>query len=76
MTKINKVIDAFVKGEVLTSAQIRSRFRLQNPTATIAKIRNFGYDITGSEYMTRNGGRAKKYSLGRGYYSQPKTRRA
>ncbi|MFY8211437.1 MAG: helix-turn-helix domain-containing protein, partial [Candidatus Nanopelagicus sp.] len=44
-TKSGRLLEAFKKGEKLTTAQIKARFGIANPTATVSSLRFSGYAI-------------------------------
>ena len=52
-TKTDKLLNAFHRGDELTTKQIRSRFKLANPSSTIDRLRGYGFRIPLSR--TENG---------------------
>lgn len=63
-TKTQKLIDALVNGEKLTTKQITSRFNIPNPRATISNLRmREGYAVCTEQRVT-NGKTVTKYYLG------------
>jgi len=65
MTNKARVLEAFQKGEQLTAAQIKARFGVKNPTATISDIRYDGYAIYGNQHTDTKGRVSTKYRLGK-----------
>lgn len=63
MTKIDRVLEAFKSGEELTKAQIKARFNVANPRATVSDLRMKGYPIYLNERKTTKGS-SLKYRLG------------
>jgi len=62
MTRTNKLITAFFEGKALTAAQIRSRYGLRNPSATVSDLRyDYGMNIVASRANNKNA--VTKYSL-------------
>jgi hypothetical protein len=64
MTRTEKLIAALERGEELTVDQIRARYRLQNPTATVSKLRTAGYYVYANRRRTAYGVESTKYRLG------------
>jgi hypothetical protein len=62
-TKIDRVLEAFKSGEELTGNQIRARFGVANPRATVSDLRMKGYPIYCNERKTTKG-ITHKYRLG------------
>ena len=59
-TKSNRLVQALTKGEQLTAAQIKARFGIANPTATVSDLRiRGGFAIYANEGKT-----GTKYRLG------------
>ena len=59
MTKTEKLINAFTKGEQLTEKQIKTRFGIANPRAHVSYLRQNGYNIVLNKSMNK----ASKYQL-------------
>lgn len=63
MSKELKLVNALRKGTILTANQIKSRFKLANPYAAIASVRDrHGINVT-KNIVNRNGVRTIKYSV-------------
>jgi hypothetical protein len=59
-SKSERLIEALRKGEELTAAQIKARFGIANPTATVSDLRlRGGYAVYANEHKT-----GVKYRLG------------
>jgi len=65
VTKQGRVLEALKTGEKLTSAQIKARFGVKNPTATISNLRFEGHAIYANEHKDTKGRVSTKYELGR-----------
>ncbi len=65
MTKKSRLLEAFKSGDKLTAAQIRARFAIANPTATVSDLRYSGYAIYANEHKDTKGRVTVKYELGR-----------
>ena len=65
MTKSERLVEALKTGEKLTAAQIKSRFGIANPTATVSDIRYSGFAIYANEHKDTKGRVTVKYELGR-----------
>jgi hypothetical protein len=63
MTKMDRVLEALKSGEELTKAQIKARFNVANPRATVSDLRMKGYPIYLNERKTTKG-KSLKYRLG------------
>ena len=63
-TKQSKLLEAFQKGEQLTAAQIKQRFGIANPTATISVIRQRGYAVYANERVAGNNVKVTEYRHG------------
>lgn len=60
ISKSERLVQALTKGEQLTAAQIKARFGIANPTATISDLRiRGGYAVYANEGKT-----GTKYRLG------------
>ena len=65
MTKSERLVEALKTGEKLTAAQIKSRFGIANPTATVSDLRlNGGYAIYANPHKDSKGRTSTKYRLG------------
>ena len=63
VTKMDRVLEAFKAGEELTVNQIRARYGVANPRATVSDLRMKGYPIYLNEKQTTKG-ITLKYRLG------------
>ena len=63
-TKSSKLLATLKTGERLTEAQIRARFGLKNPRATVSSLRFQGYAIYANPHKDSNGRQTTKYRLG------------
>lgn len=64
-TKTNRLVEALRNGEQLTSKQIRARFGIANPTATVSDLRlRQGFAVYGNQHTDTNGRVTTKYRLG------------
>mgnify|MGYP003349754595 CR=1 FL=1 len=64
MTKQERLLEAFRNGEKLTAAQIKARFGIANPTATISDIRFSGFAIYANQHKDTKGRVTTKYRIG------------
>lgn len=64
MTNMNRVLNALKSGEKLTGKQIRARFGVANPRATISDLRMNGYPIYSNKHVDTKGRVTHKYRLG------------
>jgi hypothetical protein len=64
MTNMNRVLNALKSGEKLTGKQIRARFGVANPRATISDLRMNGYPIYLNKHVDTKGRVTHKYRLG------------
>lgn len=64
-TKTARLFTALESGEQLTEKQIRQRFGLANPRATISDIRFSGYAVYANQHKDSKGRVTTKYRLGR-----------
>lgn len=64
-TKQGRLLEALKTGEKLTAAQIKARFGVANPTATISNLRFEGHAIYANEHKDTKGRVTVKYELGR-----------
>lgn len=54
-TKQNRLLEALQRGDELTNSQIRSRYNIANPSATVNDLREAGYNVLSSRRETKNG---------------------
>ena len=64
MTKQARVLEALQKGEELTAAQIKARFGVKNPTATVSDLRYAGFAVYANQHTDTKGRVSTKYRLG------------
>ena len=64
-TKSGRLLSALQSGEALTVAQIKSRYSIGNPTATISDLRFSGYAIYANRHTDSKGKTSTKYKLGK-----------
>jgi hypothetical protein len=65
VSKQERLIEAFKSGEKLTSAQIKARFDIANPTATVSDLRlRGGFAIYANQHTDTKGRVSTKYRLG------------
>jgi len=65
ITKSERLVKALRKGEQLTAAQIKARFGIANPTATVSDLRlRSGFAIYANEHTDTKGRITVKYRLG------------
>ena len=65
VTKQDRLLEAFQNGEQLTAAQIKARFGIANPTATVSDLRFSGFAIYANKRTNKKGQTLTKYRLGR-----------
>jgi predicted transcriptional regulator len=66
MTKSERLVEALQKGDQLTAAQIKARFGIANPTATVSDLRlRSGFAIYANEHKDTKGRVSTKYRLGK-----------
>lgn len=64
-TKSTRLVEALRKGEQLTAAQIKARFGIANPTATVSDLRlRGGFAVYANEHTDSKGRVTTKYRLG------------
>jgi len=63
-TKSSRLLEALMNGEELTGAQIRARFGIANPTATVSDLRFDGFAIYANPKTDSKGRTKIKYRLG------------
>ena len=66
MTKTNRVLSALQAGETLTEGQMKTRFGVSNPSATVSYIRQMGFPVhlNAGTKDSRGRVRASRYRLG------------
>ena len=66
ISKSDRLVKALKKGEQLTAAQIKARFGIANPTATVSDLRlRGGHAVYANEHKDSKGNVTIKYELGR-----------
>ena len=63
-TKTGKLLAALQNGEALTEAQIRARFGLKNPRASVSDLRYAGYAVYAYQHSDTKGRETTKYRIG------------
>lgn len=64
-TKSGKLLTALQNGEALTEGQMRVRFGLKNPRATVSDIRYAGFAVYANQHKDTKGRVTTKYRIGR-----------
>ena len=64
-TKTGKLLNALQNGQSLTEGQIKVRFGLKNPRATVSNIRLAGYAVYANQHKDTKGRVTTKYRIGR-----------
>ena len=64
VTKQGRLLEALRNGEQLTAAQIKARFGIANPTATVSDLRFNGFAVYGNRRTNSKGEYVTKYRLG------------
>ena len=64
MTKQSRLLQALQNGEQLTAAQIKARFGIANPTATVSDLRYSGFAVYANQHKDTKGRVTTKYRLG------------
>lgn len=64
-TKTGRLLTALQEGQALTEGQIRVRFGLKNPRATVSDIRFAGYAVYANQHKDTKGRVTTKYKLGK-----------
>jgi predicted ArsR family transcriptional regulator len=64
VTKQERLLEALRNGEQLTAAQIKARFGIANPTATVSDLRFNGFAVYANRRTDTNGRTTTKYRLG------------
>lgn len=65
VTKQARLLEALQNGEQLTAAQIRARFGIANPTATVSDLRFAGFAVYCNRRTDTKGRVTMKYRIGR-----------
>ena len=65
VTKQERLLEAFKSGQELTAAQIKARFGIANPTATVSDLRFAGHAVYANRRVDTKGRVSTKYMLGR-----------
>lgn len=64
-TKTGRLLAALQSGEQLTEGQIRVRFGLRNPRASVSDIRMSGFAVYANQHKDTKGRVTTKYRIGR-----------
>jgi predicted ArsR family transcriptional regulator len=64
MTKQGRLLEALRNGEQLTANQIRARFGIANPTATVSDLRFSGFAVYANRRTDTKGRATTKYRIG------------
>ncbi len=65
-TKTQRLVEALQNGEELTAKQIKARFGIANPTATVSDLRlRSGFAVYANERKDTKGRVTTKYRMGR-----------
>lgn len=64
-TKQERLLEALKGGQELTAAQIKARFGIANPTATVSDLRFAGHAVYANRRTDTKGRVSTKYMLGR-----------
>jgi len=64
VTKQERLLEALRTGEQLTAAQIKARFGIANPTATVSDLRFNGFAVYANRHTDTKGRVSTKYRLG------------
>lgn len=64
VTKQGRLLEALRNGEELTAAQIKARFGIANPTATVSDLRFNGFAVYANRHTDTKGRVSTKYRLG------------
>jgi predicted transcriptional regulator len=66
MTKTDRLVEALLNGDELTAKQIKARFGIANPTATVSDLRlRSGFAVYANERKDTKGRVTTKYRIGR-----------
>ena len=63
-TKQERLLEALRNGEQLTAAQIKARFGIANPTATVSDLRFNGFAVYANQHKDSKGRATTKYRIG------------
>ena len=63
-TKQDRLLEALRNGDQLTAAQIKARFGISNPTATVSDLRFNGFAVYANQHKDSKGRTTTKYRLG------------
>ena len=64
-TKTARLFSALKEGQQLTEGQIRVRFGIKNPRATVSTIRQEGFAIYANQHTDTKGRVVTKYRMGK-----------
>jgi predicted ArsR family transcriptional regulator len=64
-SKQSKLMTALNNGEQLTAAQIKARFGIANPTATVSALRFAGFVVYANQHKDSKGRVSTKYRTGK-----------
>lgn len=64
-TKTGRLLAALQSGEQLTEGQIRVRFGLRNPRASVSDIRMSGFAVYANQHKDTKGRVTTKYRIGK-----------
>ena len=65
-TKTDRLVEALLNGDELTAKQIKARFGIANPTATVSDLRlRSGFAVYANERKDTKGRVTTKYRIGR-----------
>lgn len=64
-TKTGRLLAALQSGEALTEGQIRVRFGLKNPRASVSDIRYAGFAVYANRHTDTKGRETTKYRIGK-----------
>ena len=64
-SKTGRLLTALQAGEALTEGQMRVRFGLKNPRATVSDIRYAGFAVYANQHKDTKGRVTTKYRLGK-----------
>ena len=64
-SKTGRLLAALQNGEALTEGQMRVRFGLKNPRATVSDIRYAGFAVYANQHKDTKGRVTTKYRLGK-----------
>lgn len=64
-SKTGRLLTALQSGEALTEGQMRVRFGLKNPRATVSDIRYAGFAVYANQHKDSKGRVTTKYRIGK-----------